>query len=439
MAANACFSVRPAVSFVLSFFETTATLSGIILLVSTLAVATWTLLYARAFGRPAETPLPEAKLPRTAVLMGLKGTDPYLRDGLKRLMTQNYPDYEVRIVVDNRNDPAWPLVEDAVRETGATHVSIIEYRESPEHGIVNCTNSKVVQALRDLDDSFEAVAMADGDVVANGNWLRDLISPLARDPEIGVTTGNRWFIPPRMTAGSLVRHLWNVATTSIMYHLNMPWGGCYGIRRSAIRDGNLVEKWARVAALDMHTTNEMKALGLKVHFVPSLMMVNREESPLPAAVNWIRRQLTWARLYNPGWWFVVVHTGIAALAMAGAMITAPFGFLFGVRGPALWAASGLTSYLVSMTALVALLEFRIRRRLRENGQPIEPFQLRTLLPLMLAVPLTQFSQLVATLQATFVKRVAWRGSILEINGPHDIRVIDEPVSETAEDRPARAA
>ena len=92
-----------------------------------------------------------------------------------------------------------------------------------------------------------------------------------------------------------------------------------------------------------------------------------------------------------------------------------------------------------MTALVALLEFRIRRRLRENGQPIEPFQLRTLLPLMLAVPLTQFSQLVATLQATFVKRVAWRGSILEINGPHDIRVIDEPVSETAEDRPARAA
>jgi cellulose synthase/poly-beta-1,6-N-acetylglucosamine synthase-like glycosyltransferase len=261
----------------------------------------------------------------------LKETDPYLRDGLRRLMTQNNPDYEVRIVVDSRSDPAWPLVEDAVRETGSSHVSIIEYREAPEHGIVNCTNSKVVQALRGLDESFEAVAMADGDVVANENWLRDLISPLARDAKIGVTTGNRWFIPPRMAARSLVRHLWNVATTSIMYHLKMPWGGCYGIRMSAVRDANLVEKWAKVAALDMHTTGEMKALGLKVHFVPSLMMVNREESPMPAAVNWIRRQLTWARLYNPGWWLVVGHTSIAAIAMAVA--TVPVGFVVGPTVP----------------------------------------------------------------------------------------------------------
>lgn len=362
--------------------------------------------------------------------MGLKGTDPSLRDGLRRLMTQDYPDYEVRIVVDSRRDPAWPLVEEAIRDTGSSHVSVTEYREAPEHGIVNCTNSKVVQALRGLDDSFEAVAMADGDVVANENWLRELISPLALDPTIGVTSGNRWFIPPRMTVGSLVRHLWNVATTSITYHLNMPWGGCYGIRMSAIRDGNLIEKWASVAALDMHTTAEMKALGLKVRFVPSLMMVNREESPLPAAVNWIRRQLTWARLYNPGWWFVVAHTGATALAMAGAIIIAPIALLTGATGPALWTTGGLASYLLSLTALVALLEFRIRQRLRDNGQEIEPFRILTLLPVLFAIPLTQFAQLVATLQATFIKRVAWRGSILEINGPNDIRVIDDPPTET---------
>jgi hypothetical protein len=367
----------------------------------------------------------------------LKETDPYLRDGLRRLMTQNNPDYEVRIVVDSRSDPAWPLVEDAVRETGSSHVSIIEYREAPEHGIVNCTNSKVVQALRGLDESFEAVAMADGDVVANENWLRDLISPLARDAKIGVTTGNRWFIPPRMAARSLVRHLWNVATTSIMYHLKMPWGGCYGIRMSAVRDANLVEKWAKVAALDMHTTGEMKALGLKVHFVPSLMMVNREESPMPAAVNWIRRQLTWARLYNPGWWLVVGHTSIAAIAMAVA--TVPVGFVVGPTVPVLWAVSGLVAYLVGMTVLVALLEFRIRHRLRANGQTIEPFQMRTLIPVLLVIPLTQFSQLVATLQATFVKRVAWRGSILEINGPNNIRVIDDPAAEVSQDNAVKAA
>lgn len=282
--------------------------------------------------------------------------------------------------------------------------------------------------------------MADGDVVANENWLRELISPLARDPKIGVTTGNRWFIPPRMSVGNLVRHLWNVATTSIMYHLKMPWGGCYGIRMSAIRDGNLVEKWAKVAALDMHTTGEMESLGLKVHFVPSLMMVNREESPLPAATNWIRRQLTWARLYNPGWWLVVAHTSAAAVAMASALVAVPFALFVGPSVPTLWATSGLAAYLIGMTALVALLEFRIRHRLRENGHQIEPFQLWTLLPVLCAVPVTQFAQLVATLQATFVKRVAWRGLILEVNGPNDICVVDDEEPNGASDESvARAA
>ncbi|MGZ0174485.1 MAG: hypothetical protein ACKVHE_33710 [Planctomycetales bacterium] len=65
--------------------------------------------------------------------------------------------------------------------------------------------------------------------------------------------------------------------------------------------------------------------------------------------------------------------------------------------------------------------------------------MRTLIPVLLVIPLTQFSQLVATLQATFVKRVAWRGSILEINGPNNIRVIDDPAAEVSQDNAVKAA
>lgn len=409
----------------MSAFEISAAFSGMFLLCSTSAVAIWTVLYAAVFWRKPSPRIADEQLPRTAVLMGLKGTDPYLHDGLRRLMTQDYPDYEVHIVIDSQDDPAWSLVESAIRDTGAIHVSMSEFRDVPEHGIVNCTNSKVVQALRGIDDSFEAIAMADGDVVADQNWLRELMSPLAADPQVGVTTGNRWFIPPNLNPGTLTRHLWNVATTSIMYHLKMPWGGCYGIRMNAVRDGNLVEKWAQVAALDMHTTGEMKSLGLKVHFVPSLMMLNRERSSLPFAANWIRRQLTWARLYNPGWWIVVAHTGLTAVAMAAALVLAPIEILTSSGTSAGWATSGLISYVSVMSILVALLEFSIRRRLRSAGQSVEKFDIRTLLAVAPVIVLTQFTQLVATLQATFLKRVAWRGSILEINGPHSIQVVDQ--------------
>lgn len=396
-------------------------------MLSTAAVAVWTVAHSRVFRVPTHDALRvgDDSLPRTAVLMGLKGTDPHLAEGLRRLLTQDYPDYEVRFVVDSVTDPAWGLVEQAIRDSKATHARIVEFRDIPENGIVNCTNSKVVQALRELDDSFEVVAMADGDVVTSENWLREIVSPLVRDPEIGVSTGNRWFIPPRSTLGSLAAHLWNVAAISIMYHLSMPWGGCYAIRMSTVRRGGLIEKWAKVAALDMHTTDEMRHLGLKVHYVPSLMMVNRGTFSLPFAVNWIRRQLTWARLYNPAWPIIVLHTSVFVATMLAAAVLGPVCYYSGATSSALWAIGGLGSYLVMLTGLTGLMEVRIRARLRHGGQDVETYSWWTSIPVFFAIPITQLVQLIAVLQATFLKRVAWRGSILEINGPNDIRVVDE--------------
>ena len=407
--------------------ETVAFLSGVALMVSTAAVAVWTVAHSRAFQIPTdESPTVEDDaLPRTALLMGLKGTDPQLAEGLRRLLTQNYPNYEVHFVVDSVSDPAWDLVEQAIRDANATHARMLEFQDIPENGIVNCTNSKVVQAIRELDDSFEVVAMADGDVVTSENWLREIVAPLVRDPKIGVSTGNRWFIPPQSTIGSLAAHLWNVAAISVMYHLSMPWGGCYAIRMSTIRRGGLIEKWAKVAALDMHTTNEMRQLGLKVHYVPSLMMVNRGSFSLPFAVNWIRRQLTWARLYNPAWPAIVVHTSVFVATMLAAAVLGPVCLYFGATSPAWWAIGGLSSYLVILTALTGLMEVRIRACLSRAGQNVEPYLWWTSIPVIAAIPVTQIVQLIAVLQATFLKRVAWRGSILEINGPNDIRVIDE--------------
>jgi cellulose synthase/poly-beta-1,6-N-acetylglucosamine synthase-like glycosyltransferase len=267
--------------------------------------------------------------------------------------------------------------------------------------------------------------MADGDVVTNENWLREIVSPLVKDPAIGVSTGNRWFIPPRPTIGALAAHLWNVAAISVMYHLSMPWGGCYAIRTSTIRRGGLIEKWAKVAALDMHTTNEMRQLGLKVHYVPSLMMVNRGTFSLPFAVNWIRRQLTWARLYNRAWPIIVLHTCVFVATRLAAAVLGPVCYYLGATSAAWWAIGGLGSYLVMLTGLTGLMEVRIRTRLRHAGQKIEAYSWWTSIPVFFVIPITQLVQLVAVLQATFLKRVAWRGSILEINGPNDIRVVDE--------------
>lgn len=406
--------------------ETAATVIAIALATTTLAVALWTLAFARVFFRPRPARLRDDQCPHAAVLMGLKGCDPFLEEGLKRLLTQDYPNYEVHFVVDSRNDPAWPLVEQAISETKSSHASIQEFRDVPENGIVNCTNSKVVQALRALpQDSVEIIAMADGDVVADEHWLRDLVTPLVNDDSIGVTYGNRWFVPPRFRMGTLVRSLWNMAATSIMYHQNMPWGGCYATRMSAVREGNLIDKWARVGALDMFTTREMKRLGLKIEFVPTLMMVNREECGLPFSFNFIRRQITWAQLYNPVWPLAVLHSVLGAGMLATALLLLIMGAVQRHSAAVAWSGTGLAVYCLGLTAAVLAQHSAVRRMLVRSHQTADRLTTGTILALPLGIPITAFVYLAAALHCLFCKRISWRGSLLEFNGPHDIRVIEE--------------
>ena len=204
------------------------------MLLWSLAVTSWVMVFARPFFRVKPPSVPDDELPKAAIVMGFKGADPFLVDSLVRLMQQDYPNYQMRLVIDSRQDPAWDAATEAIERSGATHVQLAEFQDLPEHGIVNCTNSKVVQAIRGLDDSFEVVAMADGDIAAHPTWLREIVEPLVTDethweslPDIvGSCRRKRRF-------GSIVRYVWNAAAVPIMYCLNMAWGGCY-----AIQDGN---------------------------------------------------------------------------------------------------------------------------------------------------------------------------------------------------------
>ncbi|MBC8288730.1 MAG: hypothetical protein H8E37_00280 [Planctomycetes bacterium] len=216
-----------------------------------------------------------------------------------------------------------------------------------------------------------------------------------------------------------------MAATSIMYHQNMPWGGCYATRMSAIRDGNLVEKWATIGALDMFTTRVMKQLRLKIEFVPTLMMVNREECGLPFSFNFIRRQITWAQLYNPVWPLAVLHSALGAGMIAAAVVLLAIGLVQGNSTVAIWSAGGLAAYCLGLTAMVLGHGFAVRQMLLRTGQPADRLTFGTILALPFALPLTAFVQFAATLHCLFFKRIAWRGSLLEFNGPHDIRVVDE--------------
>ncbi|REK24895.1 MAG: glycosyltransferase family 2 protein [Planctomycetota bacterium] len=381
-------------------------------------------VFARGFRR-VEVDRTEVRLPRAVILMGLKGADPYLGESLTRMMTLDYPDYELHIAIDRRDDPAWQVAQQAVAETASTHVRIEEFAHDPADGPVNSTNSKVVQLARKLDDSFEFIAMSDGDNMPHPGWLTDLVGPMLDDSRVGATFGNRWFMPPVGRWGSLVRYIWNAMASVMMYLNTMPWGGCFAIRAELVRSCNLVAEWARVIALDAGTPGQLSRHGFQVRFVPQLMMVNREECSVPFCLNFARRQLIWTRLYHPAFYQIVVQTLLGTVAVYGSLALCLVALATADWQSFGWAFGGITVYAWWMFATIMLLEFSVRRSIRAAGEEVAWLTPIKLWRIFWALIVAQTIQAMALLLSIFRRRVAWRGLVLEVNGPYDIRLLGE--------------
>jgi len=163
------------------------------------------------------------------------------------------------------------------------------------------------------------VAFADTDVAPHPEWLRELVAPLA-DPRVGATTGNRWYVPPVGRWGSLVRSLWNVSVVVGMYFWHLPWGGSLAIRADVLRRSTLRQVWSRAGCEDVPLYRVLRESGLRLIFVPEILLVDRGECGIIAGLRFMTRQFLWVRLYHPVcWWtsatFHILEVGIEAAAV----------------------------------------------------------------------------------------------------------------------------
>src|SRR5262245_38898571 len=95
--------------------------------------------------------------PRTTMLLALRGSAPSLLPCLNGLLDQDYPHYDIRIIVDSSEDPAWEIVS-ALRlrsERAFVQVSVLV---NPQN-TCSLKLSALVQAIRSLEESTEVVAL----------------------------------------------------------------------------------------------------------------------------------------------------------------------------------------------------------------------------------------------------------------------------------------
>jgi hypothetical protein len=366
--------------------------------------------------------------PKAAVVLCLRGMDPFLEKCLRAVLRLDYPAYDVKIVVDRREDPAWEVVEQIVAECPAAGVDLQPLSDRRDTCSLKC--SSLLQAIGGLDESYEVVALLDADTIPHPGWLRELVAPLA-DERVGAASGNRWYMPAQVSWAALVRYLWNAGAVVQMYWYGIPWGGALAIKTRAWRQARLAERWAKAFCEDTMLYQAMRTAGLRVAFVPSLIMINREGGDLGGFFRWVSRQLLTARLYHPRWSLVLLHgigTSLAMAAAAGGLLAC---LAAGAWRAAAWLAAGVVLYQAAMPLLVLSMELCVRRIARARGEPARWLTPTGAIRLCPSLVLTQIVYAAALVRAVFVRSVRWRGVSYRVDGPWNIRLLDDQPYEAA--------
>jgi hypothetical protein len=355
--------------------------------------------------------------PKTMVCLALRGADPFLKRCITGLLTQDYPNYSVRIIVDSPEDSALPIVKEIIESfspgTKGADVEIITVNEHYE----TCTLkvNSLIRTLQNLDNSYEVVAICDADTNPHSSWLRDLTAPFA-DPNVAAASGHRWYIPDEPNAASLVRYLWNAAAVVQLYLYRIAWGGTMAIRRNCFTQGNLLDHWKHAFTDDASLSEAVKSVGGTIVFVPSLFMVNRETTTFSSFHCWVKRQLLCAKLHHPAWNNVAVQGLLINVPLLAALVLLIAGLVCGHTAVALWSAASLAAYWLGVYGTLPLIEIPVRRLLKHRGEMLKPWGVKRTLLTLLMIPLTQIIYTSALIRLYFVKRVEWRGVEYDIHG-----------------------
>lgn len=387
--------------------------------------------YVTTFFRARSNFAGVVRWPKYAIGLPLRGADPCLAEALGSLLNQDYPEFEIRIIVDGETAPARRVVEAVVKSRGARNVTIEPLR-APS---ATCSRyaAALAQYLNSLDDSVELVAFADADMIVPPDWLRHMAAALA-DPRVGGTLGNRWYLPESARWGSLVRYLFNVGAVVPMWLFEIPWTGALSLRLADMRRAGLADKLKRGMTEDAPVKSALAELGLRLKFVPFLTIPNREEIALPNCYQFIERQILWTRLYHPNWIFVVGYAVLSTTAMFGPI---PAAIYFAAVGRTALVGTTLgyaVGYVAAMLLLLTLVAAANRRILRAAGERLPAPTLDRACRLAAAMPIAQAFFLLSTLRSQFLRRIRWRGVLYEIRGPWEIRVVeDRPVADAKSD------
>ncbi len=361
----------------------------------------------------------DADCPEAAVILCLRGGDPFLAKCIDGLVTQDYPSYRICFMVDHEHDPAMSILRDALSKHAFSRYEIRFLVQPSMTCSLKC--SSLVQAIEGLEESLFFVALLDADTIPHSSWLRELATALQPE-DVGAATGNRWYMPERFSQGAMIRYVWNAAAVVQMYWYRIAWGGTLAIKLDSIRRANLLHRWRKSLCEDTMLRKQLGKIGQRVEFVPALMMVNREDCTLGSYLGWVKRQLLTAKLYHPLWIGVVGHGLSSALFLLCGWITCLVLFIQQEWTEAVCVGGGMVLFQAGLTLMLPWLDSAVGPIIQARGEPSNWQAGLSWRKFCWTVGATQWVYTWALIGCLFMRRVAWRGVEYDIKGPWSIHL-----------------
>ncbi len=359
--------------------------------------------------------------PRCVLVVPCKGLDETFDENIESFFRQDYENYHLCFVVQDRRDPAYErLLALKARHKQLSPAATVKIFVA---GVSTASSQKLhnlLFAYRHIPDDAEALVFADSDACAGPNWLAHLVYPL-RQHKTGAAGGYRCFVPKRNNAATVTLAAVNAKICQLLGNtrFNLAWGGSMAIRVNRFRELGLDKTWQKVLSDDLSLSKAVRQKGLKMVFVPACMIASYEATTWSSLFEFARRQFLITRIYAPGMWlFGLFSTSIGAVGLFGGIALAVWAVKTGYPHTALCIALPVV-FGGCQLARAVLRQIMLARLLRKDASAMKVVRNADILLFWLFKLI-----LLAIILASAVGRtLTWRGIKYKLHSPTDIEII----------------
>ena len=261
---------------------------------------------------------------RVLAVVPCKGADLDLAGNLAAVFRQDYPDYEVVLVVEHAGDPACATIQRVQAEHPRVASQLVIAGRAAGVG-QKVHNLRAATAQ--IPDKIAYLAFLDSDSQPRPEWLRAAVAQLD-GPGREAATGYRWFVHERPTPANYLLTSINASLVALggPWTYGLVWGGAWAISRATFERLDFRGAWSAALSDDLVAGRVLRRAGLPVRFEPACVVASPLDRTPGEAFSFLRRQYLIGRYYAPAWWWMALaNTSLRNLAWLASGVLAGCG------------------------------------------------------------------------------------------------------------------